>query len=225
MNSTDSRGWMWEMANSMVHWNGNQLCAIDIETTGTIPWFHEIIQIAILPLDSNLEPRKDIFPFDIKIAPNHPKRVDREAIKVNKINFAKLMKDGFDSDKSIDLLLEWVKKLKLPCTKYGTPKRIIPLGHNFLFDSYFIKYWLQPTQYNEIFDGRYNDTMIIANFLNNKAAVHAEKVPFPKVNLRYMCSKLNISYERGHDALQDCIMTAKVFKILVESGLYAVATI
>ena len=68
----------------MEHWNGNQICAMDTETTGLDPFWHEIVQIAILPLDSNMEPRQDVLPFYINMIPQCPERVDREAVKVNK---------------------------------------------------------------------------------------------------------------------------------------------
>ena len=66
------------MGTSMIHWNGHQLCAIDTETTGLDPNYNEIIQICILPLDSNIKPRKDVFPFYIEIVPDHPERASPE---------------------------------------------------------------------------------------------------------------------------------------------------
>ena len=56
-----------EQAVSMETWNGNQMAVIDVETTGLRPYFNEIVQICILPLDSNCDPRKDILPFYINI--------------------------------------------------------------------------------------------------------------------------------------------------------------
>ena len=50
------------MARGMIHLNGNILCAVDVETTGLEVGFHEIWQIAVLPLDSNIKPNKDILP-------------------------------------------------------------------------------------------------------------------------------------------------------------------
>jgi len=125
--------------NSMVHWNGNQLCAVDVETTGLDPFVHELVQICILPLDSNVQPRKDVFPFYIEIRPEFPERRDPEAMTVTKLNINKIMERGFDREKAKDLLIEWVDKLGLPLTKGGNYRcKVMPLWHNGKFDYCFI---------------------------------------------------------------------------------------
>lgn len=54
-----------------------KLVFLDVETTGTRPNFHEIIDIAIVPWDET----EDV--FCTKICPTHPDRVSDEAIAVN----------------------------------------------------------------------------------------------------------------------------------------------
>jgi len=206
------------MANAMEHLNGNQICVIDTETTGLDPFYHEMIQIAILPLDANLDPRQDVIPFYISLKPDHPERIDREAMKVNKI--MDLTKNGFDRLKAIDLLEEWVTKLKLPCTKYGTPKRITPLGQNYTFDKTFIQAWMGNKSYEAFFHYHYRDTMIAANYLNDRAAFHAEVVPYSKVGLQWLCHQHKIENVRAHDALSDCVATAAVYKKMCQVGLF-----
>jgi DNA polymerase III epsilon subunit-like protein len=203
----------------MQHWNENQVCVIDTETTGTNPLLNEIVQICILPLDSNLDPRKDVIPFYVTIKPESPEYWNPEAKELNRELFIKAMASGHDSEKVKDLLRDWVKKLKLPLTKWGTPHRIIPLGHNFAFDRSFLMKWLGD-QYEEFFDGRYRDTMTAALYLNDRAGFHANKVEYAKVNLRYLCSTLKIDMgSRAHDALADCLSTAQVYKALCRQGL------
>ena len=209
------------MAKSMQHWNGHQLCAIDTETTGTDPDLHEIIQICILALDSNIEPRKDVIPFYIEIIPDHPERYDQGATRVTGLKLNDIMKRGHDSFAAIDLFMEWKEKLGLPCTKYGTPKRIIPLAHNWPFDKGFIEKWLGASTYNEIFDAHFRDTLGIASFLNDRAGMHAEEVPYKKSKLGWMCTTNNIVNENAHDALSDCVATAKLYKHLITKGLFA----
>ena len=48
------------------------IAAIDIETTGLDPLYHDIIEIAILPLDGEFEPRADILPFVARIRARRP---------------------------------------------------------------------------------------------------------------------------------------------------------
>jgi DNA polymerase III epsilon subunit-like protein len=208
------------MAKSMEHWNGNQLCAIDTETTGLDSHYHEIIQICILPLDSNIQPRKDIMPFYINMMPWFPERADPDALKKNKLQLADLMIKGFDKDSSIDLLGEWLEKLDLPYTASGRRKQIVPLGQNYAFDIRFMHAWIGIAMYNEYFHYHFKDTMIAAGWLNDRAAMHGEKVPYSKVNLQWLARTHNIKTERAHDALQDCVTTAKVYKEMLKIGLF-----
>lgn len=209
------------MANSMQHWNGCQMIAIDTETTGLDPTFHEIVQIAMLPLDSNLKPREDVVPFYMTLKPEYPERIDPRALKINNLKPADLVLDGIDKDKATVLLQEWIDKLKLPYTKYGNRMKIIPLGQNFSFDKAFIIAWLGVDLYSEIFHYHHRDTMHTAAFLNDRAGWHAERVPFPKINLTYLCNLLNIRRERAHDALEDAAATAELYRKLISEGLFA----
>lgn len=205
----------------MIHWNGHQMCVIDTETTGLEPGWHEIIQICILPLNSDLKPRKDIMPFYIEIKPNHPERASPEAMKVNRLDFAILAQRGHDSEKAKDLLTEWVDKLDLPFTKYGNRKKILPLGQNYAFDRSFIMEWLSPEVYNELFHYEYRDTKISACYLNDRAGMHAEKVPFSKTRLSWLASQLDVEVERAHDALSDCQTTASIYRKMLLRGLFS----
>jgi DNA polymerase III epsilon subunit-like protein len=209
------------MATSMIHWNGNQVCAIDTETTGLDDMFHEIIEIAIIPLDSNFKPRQDVMPFQLDLAPDFPTRYDKEAIKIHGKNLAEIILRGIDHEKAKDLLTDWVKKLSLPVTKYGRLKQIIPLGHNYAFDRGFINHWLGESLYGEIFHYHYRDSMLAAQFLNDHAAMHAEKVPYPKVSLSYLANLLNVRHDQQHTALQDAQVCAECYRLMLQQGILA----
>lgn len=206
--------------NSMIHWNGNQLCAIDVETTGLDPFIHEIIQICILPLDSNCNVRKDTYPFYIEIIPEFPERRDAAAMSVHNRSLTTIMQRGHDKEKAKDLLVEWVDKLNLPLTKGGNYRcKIMPLWHNGKFDYCFILGWLGVELYGELFHGLDRDTMHTSLFLNDKAAAHAEDVPFKKNKLSWLANVLDVEDDPTHDALQDCVATAEVYKRMISQGL------
>ena len=203
------------------HLNGNQLCSIDIETTGLIPGYHEIWQIAMIPLDSSLNPRQDVIPFYIEMKPNFPEHIDQAALRLNREPFLRACQTGIDPDKAKDLFEEWTNRLDLPYDKYGNGRRkkIIPLGHNYAnFDQFFIRLWLEEL-YEEHFFGQIRDTMIVAGYLNDYAAMHTEPCPFPKYSLRWLTTHLQVVLDDHHDALQDARATAEVYKKLLLRGL------
>jgi len=203
----------------MQHWNGHQLCAVDIEATGEDPFFHEMIQIAILPLDSNIERREDVPPFYINVIPDYPERANPEAMAVNRLKFSEIAKSGLDREKAKDVLVEWVDRLDLPFTTYGNRKKIIPLGQNLYYDIPFLKRWLGVDGYDDIFYPCPVDTMVVAAHKNNRAACHADHVPYPKINLAYLCNIEGVDKFKKHDALQDCVATADLYRRMCYRGL------
>ncbi len=206
-------------ARTMNHWNAHQLVVFDVETNGTRPFWHEIVQIAAIALDARLEPRYDILPFDIFLSPEHPERTDPNALRVTGFKLPELINKGHTPDKAVQMFEDWVKRLELGITPSGTPKRIIPLAHNWAFDKPFLQDWLGYGYFDELVDSRARDTMCIANFLNDHASFHAETVPYSKCTLSWLASKLGIPHEYAHNALQDCLVTVQVYQALCQRGI------
>lgn len=197
------------MAKSMVHLNGDLLCVIDCETTGLRPHYNDLIQICILPLDSDMKPLKTVTPFYQHMKAARPENVDAKALEVNKIDFFHLQQTAFDPDKVADIFDDWFQKLKLP---FG--KKIQPLAQNWAFDREFIIDWLGVTAFESYFDRRYRDTMSTALFLNDVADTHNEPYPFPKCSLKYIASQLKLDYSGAHDAMIDCMITAEAYRLM-----------
>lgn len=205
------------MANSMIHFNNDILCAIDTETTGFTHGFHEIVQLAIVPLDSNIIPRTDVPSLDIFISPDYPERWSKKAKNViNKVDLQKILKIGIDREKAKDVLSDWIDKLDIPMSSGGVyRKRIVPLGYNYQFDLGHMLDWLGDDLYTEWFGHDYRDCYRYVLSRNDEAAMdNAPKIPFPKTTLTSVASRLEIDTEYAHNALQDCIMTAEVYRKL-----------
>lgn len=200
--------------STMQHLNGNLLCAIDIETTGITPGKHDLIQIAILPLDSQIKPLKSASPFYMELMPKRPENIEKDATKVHRINLAELMQRAICPWKASEYFEEWFQKLGLPFQK-----RLAPLAQNWPFDRSFIIDWLGETSFSDFFDGRFRDTMTAALYLNDRADFRSEKIPYPKVNLTYLCSQLGVNNDRAHDALQDCLATAECYRRMLQQGM------
>ncbi len=198
----------------MCHLNNHLLCAIDTETTGDKPGFHDIIQVAVIPLDANIKPFKDITPFYMDIQPKRPENYNPEAMRKNRTRITDAMLNGVEAYRAADLFDEWVKKLNL-----GFNKRIIPLAHNWPFDRGFLIDWLGHESVDQYFDGRHRDTMVIASFMNDLAEFRQNPHPYAKVELKYLATTLQVPIDRAHDALQDALGAANIYRKLIQKFL------
>ena len=195
------------MAKSMTHLNGNLLCAIDVETTGFNAGYHDLVQVCVLPLDSKMQPLKSVIPFYLLLQPKRPENAEPEALRVNGLDLATLQVDGIEAYKACELFEEWFEKLEL-----APFKKIAPLGQNYMFDRSFLIEWLGPKSYSDFFSYHVRDTIAAAYYINDRADFHNEPIPFPKVNLGYLASSLKVEHDRAHDAMSDCVVTAEVYR-------------
>jgi DNA polymerase III epsilon subunit-like protein len=183
------------------------MCAVDVETTGLIAGYHDIWQIAILPLDSNIKPLKDILPFYMDIKVVNPDRIEPKAIKLPRAEFARRQQGAIESFSCADLLDEWFTRLQLPMYK-----RIVPLAQNWPFDRSFLIEWLGIKTFEYMFFPVYRDTMAAAAFDSDLADFRSEKVLFTQYNLAFVSTRLEVQNAKAHDALQDCITTAECYR-------------
>lgn len=202
---------MMRTYNGLVHLNGNLMAALDFETTGTKAGYHEIIQIAVVPLNADFRPLQDVRPFYHNIAPEHPERADNEAKAIHRLNLEDLMLNAPSSQKVADMLVEWWEKLDLPFNR-----SLVPLAHNWAFESGFGKAWLGDDLMNHLFFGHARDGMLYALAQNDQAAFAGRPIPFATVGLKSLCSKFKVVNENPHDALCDCLAEAEVYRALLQ---------
>jgi DNA polymerase III epsilon subunit-like protein len=198
----------------LTHLNGNLLAAIDFETTGRRPGYSEIIQIAILPLNEHLQPNLNIPPFYHNIRPEYPERCEKGAGFVHGIDIDMLLLHAPSQERVQELLIEWVENLELPQNKV-----IVPLAHNWAFESSFLKGWLGPDLTDQLFHSHGRDSMLQAIALNDRAVYCGECPPFARVSLPFLCKQLGIPQDHAHDALDDCKSTAELYRTLLTYGL------
>lgn len=197
--------------HSLPNLNGNPLAVVDVETTGRVAGFHEIIQISIVPLTIDLE-IANVQPFYHNIKPNFPDRADERAGFVHGLNLDDLIINAPSQKRVLDYLLEWFSALPL-----GHSRRLTPIAHNWGFERGFLTSWLGPDLLNSIFHPYARDTMVYGLMLNDRAAMMGKPEPFPHVNLTSMCSQFGIELENAHDALADCVATAKLYASLMRA--------
>lgn len=196
--------------SGLITLNSNLLAVVDTETTGTVAGYHDIIQVAILPLNSDLDPAPDVSPFYMNIKPDFPERATPAAMAKNGMSLEEL-KNAPDKYDVADYLEDWFRNLNLPMGK-----RLIYLCQNSPFDIAFLKSWLGSEGFDRYFARRGRDTMFFANAINDRAAYQGKPVPFSNVSLEALANFYGISYDNAHDALADCIITAKVYRALLQ---------
>ena len=194
----------------LVHINGHLMAAIDLETTGTQPGVHEIIQIAVVPLDANFQPMEGIRPFYTTVRPDHPERASAGAQLKHGIPMEELLLHAPSSEKVKDWLVDWFESLHLPIRRC-----LVPLAHNWAFESSFLKAWLGVEMVDQLFHSHARDSMLYATALNDRAACAGDPVHFQRVSLGYLCRQLNVVNSNPHDALADCLAGAEVYRTLL----------
>ncbi len=201
---------MTKTYSGLVHLNGNVLASIDLETTGLQAGYHEPIQIAVVPLNSDIRPLEGVRPFYTTIRPEHPERQQRRVGYVHGLNLEDLALHAPEIGKVQDLLLEWRDKLDLP---FG--KTLVPLAHNWAFESRFLQAWLGVELTNTLFSGHARDAMLFALSLNDKAAFFGLPAPFARVGLGSICKRFNVVNAHPHDALSDALAEAECYRAML----------
>ncbi len=201
---------MKEVIPSLHHLHGNPFAALDVETTGRIGGWHEIVQIAIVPINMDLEVAEGVTPFYSNMRPNYPERVERGALRTHGLSLDDLLLNAPTQERVLDYLLEWFAGLPL-----GFNRLLTPIAHNWAFERGFLIPWLGPDLFSSLFSVLPRDTMTLALSINDRCSMIGAPVPFEYVNLRAMCNYLGIEYHGAHDALADSLATAKLYSHLM----------
>lgn len=196
----------------MLKLNGNRIAAIDFETTGLVPGFHEPIQIAVVPLGCHLRPLAGSPAFSSLIRPCFPDRADSGAMNVHGIPLSELLLAPEPADVA-ERLCEWVEALGL-----GAGKQLIPLAHPWSFEYGFCCAWLGRALTEHLFSRDARCTRSTAIALNDMAKWKGRKAKFKGVSLDALCKHFSIQNEHPHDALWDALCEAEVYRRLMDVG-------
>ncbi len=200
--------------SGLVHLNGNLLAAIDLETTGLQAGYHEPIQIAVVPLNSDIRPLESVRPFYMTIKPSYPERQEKATGYVHNLPIEELVLHAPDPGRVQDMLVEWWERLELP-----VGKTLIPLAHNWAFECKFLQTWLGVELASTLFHGHARDAMLFALSLNDKAAFMGVPPPFAKVGLGSICNRFKINNPHPHDALYDALAEAECYRAMLTMDL------
>jgi hypothetical protein len=217
----------------MSHLNGNLLAAVTVKTTGVVPFHDELVSIAVVILDTNLNFDKRFTPFSMSLVPLKPENIssepnditaapdfiniDNEDVVADKNKLEKIIKEGINSFKAAELFEGWFETLPLK-----ERKKISPLAFNWKFCAPFIMDWLSgPLNMDYIFDSKYRDIATTALFLNDYYEFHQKSPPYPKINRQYLASQTKlVDYKTSHqDSLADCVATVQIYKSMLRESI------
>ena len=196
----------------LLHLNGNLLVSVDLETTGRQPGYHEIIQIACVPLGPDLKPAPGLMPFYTEIKPDFPERVEKQAMFKHHISLEQLLTPCPEPGQGAQTC-SWNGSSGWTCP---FKKSLVPMAHNWAFEASFLKAWMGIPLFEEMWFSLARDGMLLAIAINDKAAFRGEAIPFSKVGLGSLCNKFNIVNANAHDALADALAEAEVYRALLQ---------
>ena len=179
------------------------IAAIDIETTGLDPLYHDIIEIAILPLDGAFGPLVDIPPFVARIRARRPQNASTKAMEINGLD----LNEGDEYHEFLARLLAWLEEYHI--------EKIDALGQNVDFDRAFIT--AQIPELGRLIGHRYlRDSQRLACAYNDIVRLKTGKLAFENLGLSDLRKAFGIEGAREHRALDDARDAARVYKALLE---------
>lgn len=192
------------------HLNGHIFAAVDVETTGGVAGFHEIIQIAVIPLKSDLSINDSVPPYEAFLRPEYPERSEAQALAVSGLSLDDLIVRGMSQERAAEDFTRWFESLDLP-----HDRRLVGIAHNYPMESSFIGAWLGNALYDSIFHFHHRCTMALALSLNDKAFFRGLPKLFDKVGLNDICTKLGVVNKHRHNATADSIACAEAYRLLL----------
>jgi DNA polymerase III epsilon subunit-like protein len=185
-------------------------CIVDLETTGTDPSRHEIVQMVIIPLDWYFYPHNKIAPINYRIRAMKPEEIDEGATHLMGESFETHQLHAMDMMTAQENVIEWFNNLGLM-----DRRKLVPIAHNWPFDREFLIEFFGRATFNELFSPTYRDTMAIGGYLMDFSGVHGKPYAFADLKLGTMCRHYEVPLRMAHDALSDGLATAELYRCLL----------
>lgn len=181
-----------------------KIFAFDVETTGTNPQLHSIIELAgILIINGKAVDR---ITFECK--PMTGKMISPEALSVQKLTYERMM-ERQDAITAYSSIYSFFSKY---CNKYDKSDKIIPLGYNVRFDLEMLDAFFRGTG-NKYGVSSFLSWYYIDVFaLFNEYALRNE-IKLENHRLETVAKHFGIEFE-AHNAEEDIRTTLKIYKLL-----------
>lgn len=176
------------------------LFAFDTETTGLVPGKDEIISLAYITLDEQLDA------VDRGCIYAHPSRPDLISPEVQAIN-------GYTRELWTErgaIEQPQLKETVLGLWKTQRLSRVDPLGHNVKFDLGMLEALVGQEALNSALGYHAQCTVGIAKFLDK-----ARQVKGARYKLEVCCARFGVELTHAHDAMADITATVQLYRKLV----------
>jgi DNA polymerase-3 subunit epsilon len=183
-------------------------CFLDVETTGTNPARHGIIQIGGIICGEKGAKLHELDEYLFDIAPFPSDIIEDEALQVSGVRRDQL--SGFMPPHEAHRALTAV--FEKHCNKYDKTDKMLFLGFNAPFDYNFLRRWFEKTgdkYFGSWFWHPAVDVMVLA--MVKMAPVRHEMGDF---KLTTVASKLGVSLEHAHLARDDARATKAIFELV-----------
>lgn len=191
----------------MQHLNANVLAAVCVDTTGPTE-DHEIIEVAVVPLDHMLRVHNDLILFNMRMQPRYIENIDWKHCRLTRVEVAQTVNGGFTADRVADMLYGWFCKLDL-----NERKKIIPFGYKYTETRAALIKWLGQEMYSEMFSDDYRDLLVAAHFINDRQCCKGEPAIYAKQRLRWLAKYHDVEMlEAGGSSLSDCYTIAQTYR-------------
>ncbi len=210
------------MSRTMSHCNGSLMVGIGLRTNGPDHNEHQIFQVAFAPLDSDLNINKDYVPLLLKIRPDNPGHFDKAFIKKLGIPlelYYDCCETGVDQNAASLLIESWVERV-ITYTKFGIPRKIIPISVDYSNTKIFMENLLMKIVYDELFHHDFRDPRLVALYINDKQAFHAEKAPYGDTRIQLISSKHNMAMGREYNLMNRTLNSVRLYKDMCQKGFF-----
>lgn len=204
---------MHQEAYSLMFTFPRDLIVFDFETTGTVPGYHDPIQLAAIRLDRHTLEEKAA--FESKIKPIRPENADIEALKVTGRTFEDLEDLAKTAPEPAAVIKDFEEamfgKHTPPDEKAWYFMRIVLAGQNVRFDMNFLNEMLAENGYPRDRYGYHAvDTMTLCFIAQGAMGFQTDERN--RLNLDAQAKAFGIPRGEEHDALEDVRVTAEVLR-------------
>lgn len=182
-----------------------QFLFLDTETGGLDPDRHSILSIGLAVVS-----RTDVVDT-LEIDVREPRLfAEKSALAINRIDLAEHVKTALTPSAAVDRIIDFIGKWPELLSENN---KVVLFGHNILFDIQFLKrlFCFTGHDYASFFSHRNVDTSSILRYLHIKGAFKEDISA-----LGAALDHFGINEDPRHRALQDSVLTAKLFQKLLE---------